>query len=121
VGIPKDAGKPMAVHTFHLLAGVRAVAKGILLTLAVEALAAGNDREDNGTITGFEIGNLVADGLDNADGFMAHDVALFHYRIQFADIHVEVRSADGAMGDADDGVFGGRCWWAWERCRPGRL
>ena len=98
----------MTVHALQLLGRVCLVTQRVLLLLAVEAFSACDDRKDDDPISNTQLLDLGADLFNDANGFVAHDQPLFHNLVEIAIVHVEVGTADGAMGDMDDGV-GGSC------------
>jgi hypothetical protein len=106
-GAAEDAREAVAVHALELLRRVGPVAQRVLLALAVVALAAGDDRQDGDPVADLESFDFGSDVFDDADGFVAHDQALFHDLVHVAVVHVQVGAADGAVGDVHDGVLWG--------------
>ena len=86
---------------------IHLITKRILPPVTIETIPASNDRHDDDSIPLLQITHLRPDVLDDADGLVAHDVALLHALVDGALVHVQVGAADGAVGDVDDGVVGG--------------
>jgi hypothetical protein len=103
--VAKDARQTVAPHALHLLTGVRGITQRVLFSLAVEAFPASDDGKDDHSIASVKCCDFWTDIFDDTDGLMAHDIAFLHGRVQFANIHVEIRSADGAVSDSDDSIF----------------
>ena len=95
-----------AVHFLHRRGvGVGVVAERKELLFAKEAVAAGDGEGDDDSVALFDFVLIAsgADFLDDAHGFMSHDVAGLHEGDEAVE-EVEVGAADGGGGDTDDGV-----------------
>ena len=90
VGVAEDAGQAVAVQALHLLGRVGLVAERVLLVLAVEALAAGDDGQDDDTFPGLEVLDLRPDFLDVPDRLVAQDVPWLHRHVHLTAVHVQV-------------------------------
>src|ERR1700712_3283922 len=82
---------------------VRALASGIEPLSTEEALAACNREGHYDAVADLQRFVFRADLDDLAHGFVAEDVALFH-RGHDAVEQMQVRTADGAGSDLDDGI-----------------
>ena len=83
--------------------GISAFATGEEAVFAEEAFAAGNREGNHDAVAYFQRLVFGADLNNFAHIFMAQHVAVFHLRNDAA-IDVQVRTADGASGDLDNGV-----------------
>ena len=87
----------------HLVIGIRALAAREEAFLAEKAFSARDREWNHHPITDLELLICRTDLENFAHGFMAENVALLH-RGHDAVEKMEVRSADRAGGDLDDGV-----------------
>ena len=87
----------------HLVIGVGALAAGEEALLAEEAFPAGDGEGNDDAVADLQLLVFGADLDDFAHGLVTQDVALFHRRHD-AVKQMQVRTADGAGGDFDDGV-----------------
>ena len=104
MGIAEQSGGGMTPQLLgHLVIGVGALAARKEAFLAKETFAAGNRERNYDSVANLELLVFRPD-LDNlAHGLMAQDVSLFHRRHDAVE-QMEIRAADGAGGDLDDGI-----------------
>ena len=119
VGIAEQAGRRMPPELLgHLVIGVGALAAGEKALFAEEAFAAGDRKRHYDAVANLELLVFGSDFDDFAHGLMAENVALFH-RGHDAVEQMQVRTADGAGRNFDDGVAAMLESWDPARCRSG--
>ena len=104
MGIAEQARRGVAPELLgHLVIGVGALAAREESLLAEEAFSAGDRKGNHDAVAHLELIVFGADLDHLAHGLVAEDIALFH-RGHDAVEQMQVRAADGAGGDLDDGV-----------------
>ena len=104
VRVAEEAGRRMSPQFRGLLRiGIGPLTTGKVAALAEEALATGDGERDDDPIPHLQLADAATDLDDLSHRLVAQHVAALHAGND-AIVDVQVRAADRAAGDADDGV-----------------